>query len=104
MDTGDRKTLEYAGPIELDGSAQSPSMLKALVGMVLLAENDCFYVSPTLYPHRFFGSTEIGRKGQKRAIGIAQNYNVLPENGTYPYLDLDFRLCDFQLSTPDHTI
>lgn len=103
MDTGDRKTLEYAGPIELDSSAQSPSMLKALVGMVLLAENDRFYVSPTLYPHRFFGSTERGRKGQKRAIGISGNYNVLPENGTYPCLDLDFRLCDFRLSTAYHS-
>jgi hypothetical protein len=33
-------TLQYAGPIDLDNSATSPSILKAFVGVVLLAERD----------------------------------------------------------------
>ncbi len=43
-----RKTLEYY-TIELDGPDQPFSMLKAWVGMVLLAEDDWFYASPTIY-------------------------------------------------------
>jgi hypothetical protein len=38
-ETSDRKTLEYH-TIELDKPGQSISMLKAWVGMVLLAEDD----------------------------------------------------------------
>jgi len=40
VETDGRKTLEYAGPIELQGSASSLSMLKALVGLVLLSQDD----------------------------------------------------------------
>jgi len=39
-----RKALQYAGPFTPSGS---PSMLKVVVGMVLLAEEDWFYASPT---------------------------------------------------------
>ena len=45
--TSDRKTLEYY-TIELDGPHQPISMLKAWVGMVLLAEDDWFYASESL--------------------------------------------------------
>lgn len=93
-----RKTLEYAC-VELDGFASSPSMLKALVAMVLLAENDWFYASTTLSispPTRFFGDS---RAAQKKAIEAAKHYSVAPDHVTYTRLDLDFRLCDFQLST-----
>jgi hypothetical protein len=94
-------TLEYAC-VELDGFANSPSMLKALVGMVLLAENDWLYAfsAPSVSsPSRFFGDSRPAQNAQKKAIKAAQNYSVAPKNGTYPCLDLDLRLCDFQLST-----
>ena len=96
-----RKTLEYAC-IELEGTNNSPSMLKALVGMVILSEHDWFYVSPTLSispPARFFGDSRTAQKAQKRAIDVVKHYNVAPTKGTYTCLDLDFWLCDFVLST-----
>jgi len=94
------KILECAS-VELDGSADSPSMLKALVGIVLLAENDWLYgfSTPSISPSRFFGDSRTAQNAQKNAIKAAQNYSVAPKNGTYPCLDLDLRLCDFQLST-----
>jgi len=49
MDTVDRKTLEYAAPIELDGSAQSPYMLKAPVEMYYLPKMTVFmYLPPSI--------------------------------------------------------
>jgi hypothetical protein len=102
VEEGDHKILECAGPIELDGSLPSPSILKAFVGMVLLAEHNWFYTSPTPDtppPDRGFPLTVTGLKSQKRAIKAAANYNVGPTHGTYPCLQLDFRLCDFQLSS-----
>jgi hypothetical protein len=45
-ETSDRKTLEYY-LVELDGPGHI-SMLKAWVGMVLLAEDNWFYASPTI--------------------------------------------------------
>lgn len=76
-------------------------MLKAMVGMVLLTENDWFYASPTVDPSstRFFGPTKTAMNEQKKAITACGNYNVMPARGTYPRLNLDFRLCDFQLSS-----
>ena len=102
VETDGHKTLEYAGPIELDGSASSPSMLKALVGMVLLSERDWFYPSPSfsISPPHSFGER---RMGQKKATDTSQNYSVSPGNGSYPRLDLDFQLCDFQPSTARHS-
>ena len=45
-ETPDHKTLEYH-TIKLDEPGQSISMLKAWVGMVLLAEDNWFYATPT---------------------------------------------------------
>ena len=87
---------------KLDGSANSPSMLKVLVGMVLLAEKDWLYAISTpsiASPSRFFGDSRTAQNAQKKAIKAAQNYSVAPKNGMYPCLDLDLHLCDFQLST-----
>ena len=99
---GGGKTLECPS-VELDGSANSSSMLKALVGMVLLAEKDWLYAfsTPSIIPSpsRIFGDSRTAQNAQKKAIKAAQNYSVALKNGTYPYLDLDLRLCDFQLST-----
>ena len=98
-ETDGRKTLEYAGPIEPNG------LLKAVVGLVLLSQNDWFYSSPTLSisPPHSFGDTRTGQKDQKKALCTAHNYNDSPEDGTYHCRDLDFHLCHFQLSTTRHS-
>jgi hypothetical protein len=74
--------------VELDGSQGNPpiSMLKAWVGMVLLAENDWFYASPTPPPARML-------------VRNAEEYQSLPVNGEYRCLPLDHRLCIFDLSS-----
>jgi hypothetical protein len=94
VEEGDRKILEYAGPIELPSSSGRPTMsiLKAIVGMAMLSEKDWLCVSST----RFFGQTKTALKKQKKAIKRAGYYNVAPNHGTYPLLTLDYRLCDFQ--------
>jgi len=100
-ETPDRKTLEYY-TIELDGPGQPTSMLKAWVGMVLLAEDDWFYASPTTSsapPGRNFGPSMAGWKERKRAFGHAQKYHMLPVDGDYQCLAIDFRLFRFDLSS-----
>lgn len=93
-ETSDGKTLEYF-VVELDGPQHPPiSMLKAWVGMVLLAENDWFYASPTFSNppvSRSFLETKAAWKEWRRTTR-----NV---NGEYPCLTLDFRLCFFDLSS-----
>ncbi|KIM83425.1 hypothetical protein PILCRDRAFT_69679 [Piloderma croceum F 1598] len=103
-ETSDRKTLEYH-TIELDGPDQPISMLKAWVGMVLLAEDDWFYVSPTISsvpPGRNFGTSTTAWKERKGAVVDAQEYRMLPVDGDYQCLALDFRLCRFDLSSARH--
>jgi hypothetical protein len=68
-------------PIQLDGSARGTSMLKTMVGMVLLADNDLFYASPALgpaSPYRFFGPIKTALKEQMKAINACGDYNVAP--------------------------
>jgi hypothetical protein len=105
MEEDDRKAVECAGPIELYGSVQSPSILKAFVGITLLAEHHSFYASPTLSPPPDgpFRPSALALKLQKKAIADAGYYDVAPTRGTYPCLNLDFRLCDFQVSTARHS-
>jgi hypothetical protein len=103
VESDDRKILECAGPVETYGSPQSPSMLKAFVGMMmLLAERDWFYASPP--PSRAFGLTASALEEQRKAIEHTGYYNVAPTCGTYPCLNLDFRLCDFQISSARHSM
>lgn len=100
-ETVDRKTLQYY-LLELDGSSPSISMLKAWVGMVLLAERNWFYASPSISappPSRHFGSTTAAKKDQKKAAKVAAQYCSPPVNGKYQCLPLDFRLCHFDLSS-----
>jgi hypothetical protein len=95
-ETSDRKTLEYY-LVELDGPI---SMLKAWVGMVLLA--DRFYASPTISsapPDRHFRNSATAWKERKKAAENAQEYHMLPINNKYQRLPLDFRLCRFDLSS-----
>ena len=98
-----RHTLDFY-TVELDGN-QNISMLKAWVGMVLLAEDDWFYASPTLSsapPDRTFGTTVTAQEHQRTAINNAQQYRMQPVNGDYECHALDFRLCLFDLSTARH--
>ncbi|KAF8233400.1 hypothetical protein L208DRAFT_1267056, partial [Tricholoma matsutake] len=100
-ETPDRKTLEYY-LVELNRAGQPISMLKALVGMVLLAEDDWFYSSPTpssAPPGRTFsGTLAAAWKDRKAAVGVAERYHMQPVNGAYQCLAIDFRLCRFDLS------
>lgn len=102
-ETDHRKILEYF-VVELDGSQASSnppiSMLKAWVGMVLLAENDWLYVSPTSAPPpaRNFGDTTAWRE-RMLAVRNVEEYQSFPVNGEYRCLPLDFRLCIFDLSS-----
>ena len=100
-ETPNRKTLQYY-LVELNRAGQPISMLKALVGMVLLAEDNWFYSSPTLVsdpPDRIFGRSTTPWKDRKLAAGVAQKYHMKPVNGAYECLAIDFRLCHFDLSS-----
>lgn len=103
-ETSHRKTLEYY-VVTLDRVGQPISMLKAWVGMVLLAEDDWFYASPTPstpLPDRSFGTSTKAWKERKAAVSTAAEYHALPVNGEYQCLDLDFRLCRFHVSSARH--
>ncbi len=106
VETDDRKTLEYAGPFSPAGT---PSLLKVFVGMILLAEKDWFYPSPSLEddpppPCQFFSVTKSPGREQKKAIENAGDYNAEPLlNGSYRLLPLDFHLCYFILSSARHS-
>ncbi|KAH9986316.1 hypothetical protein BJV74DRAFT_928778, partial [Russula compacta] len=103
-ETLDRKTLEYY-TIELDGPDQAISMLKAWVGMVLLAEDDWFYAFPTISsapPGRNFRTSVAALKERKVAVRNAQEYRMVPIDGDYQCLTLDFRICRFDLSSAHH--
>lgn len=88
-------TLCYAEPIDLNNSATSPSILKAFVGIVLLAESNPFHASPT-------GPTALDDR--RKAVKKAGDYLAPDEGGAYKCLDLDPRLCDFRRSTVRHTV
>jgi hypothetical protein len=97
-DTSDRKTLEFY-PVELDEPNPPISMLKAWVGMVLLAEDDWFYASPTpssAPPGRNFGTSKPAWEQRNKA---AEEYTMHPVGGKYQCIPLDFRLCRFDLSS-----
>lgn len=98
-----RHTLDFY-TVELDGN-QDISMLKAWVGMVLLAEADWFFASSTTSsapPNQTFGISETAQKDQKKAMDIIQGHRMQPGHGNYQCHTLDFRLCHFDLSTARH--
>lgn len=66
----DRHTLEFY-TVVLDAGI---SMLKAWVGIVLLAETDGFYASPTLSSAPPNRNSNTSRKKQKRAFRQAEEY------------------------------
>jgi hypothetical protein len=98
-----RHTLDFY-TVELDGN-QDISMLKAWVGMVLLAEADWCYASSTFSsppPDRTFATANTAQQHQRTAINDAQQYRMQPINGGYECCALDYRLCLFDLSTACH--
>ena len=99
--TSDPKTVEYY-LVELDGPNPLVSMLKAWVGMVLLAEDDWFYASPTQSsapPARNLGTSNPGWEMRKDAVKDTEEYHMHLVNGKYQRIPLDFRLCCFDLSS-----
>lgn len=91
-----RKTLYYA-KVELN-SPNGSSMLKAFVGMVLIARLDWSHSSATPCtppPSRHFSEGNDGRKTQRRAYEAAMKYSVPIKDKMYPLTPLDYRLCDF---------
>ena len=112
IESSNHKTLEYF-LVELDGASPQISMLKARVGMVLLANNDWFYASPTQSKvplgQNFGGTgtsqwvTKTARSAWKKAHTNAGGYNMHPnQHGQYQCLPLDFRLCSFHLTSARH--
>lgn len=93
-ETPERKTLEYY-VVELDGSDQPLSMLKAWVGIALLAEDNWFYASP---PGRNFRSSKTAWAERKVVFADAEEYYMQPVNGAYDCLAIDFRLISFDRS------
>ena len=91
------QTLRYYGPIGID-SANSPSMLKAFVGIILLANDTWFHSSPTPdhpLPGRHF-------RQRATALRQAHHYRSRVVAGSYDVLQLDPRLCHFDRSSIRH--
>ena len=104
---GQGKTLQCYGPIGLH-SGHSPSMLKAFVGTILLAEtasSTWFHNSPSsgkVPPSRYFGTSPTAIHNRDAAIADAQSYRSVVMAGSYEVLPLDPRLCYFHRSFVRH--
>ena len=99
------QTMQYYGPIGVD-PASSPSMLKAFVGIILLAEHGWFHSSPTPASPplgQYFGTSHTAVCQRNVAIRHAQNYHLQVTDGSYQVLPLDSRLCHFDRSSIRHT-
>ena len=101
------KTMQCYGPVDLDAGSQ-PSMLKAFVGIILLADSEAtwFHTSPTLCDSprgRHFDTNRSGCRACDRAIVQAGSYHPIVVNGPYQIIDLDPRLCRFDRSFVRHT-
>jgi hypothetical protein len=98
---GEGKTLQYYGPINIDVElVHLPSMLKAFVGIILLAEvvSTWFHTSPTsakALPGRSFGVSPTAAHVHDTAIVQAHSYHSTIIAGSYQALPLDPRLCHF---------
>lgn len=79
----------YYGPIDID-SARSPSMLKAFVNNILLAEitSTWFHASPTskVPSGRHFGTSLTAARNYDAAIALAQSYRLTVVSGFYGIL------------------
>jgi hypothetical protein len=92
-------TLFYTGPINLQNSYGSLSMLQAYVGIVLLTEKQSLHASPVLNarpPNQVFSPTGLAALiNCQNTIKSAGNYGAPVKDGAYKCLALDFHLCDF---------
>lgn len=95
-------TLQYYGPISFEGVLNhSPSILKAFVGIILLAEieSNWFHAPLTntgVTPGRYFGNSAKAILSRDAAVAGANSYKSTPVAGSYPILPLDLRLCHFK--------
>ena len=102
------KTLQYYGPINFDvDSVHSPSMLKAFVGIILLAEavSTWFHTSQTSAKGpsgQYFGSSRMAHHNRDAAITQAHLYHSIVVAGSYEVLPLDPRLCHFNRTSVRH--
>jgi hypothetical protein len=71
----------------------SPSMLKAFVGIILLANDSWFHSSPTLV------HTLVDLSQRDRALKQARHYRSRVVAGSYNVLQLDPHLCHFDRSS-----
>jgi len=103
------KMLQYYGSINIDADpVDSPSMLKAFVGVILLAETASTWFHTSMSadeapPGRCFGTSFIDIHSRDAAISKAQSYHSTPVAGSYPVLPLDPRLCLFNRSPVRHS-
>jgi len=106
---GKGRTLQYYGPIDIDvDSVHTPSMLKAFVGTILLAETaSTWFHTPVSdidsLSNRYFRSSDTAIRDRDIAILQAQSYNSTPVAGSYSLLPLDARLCRFNRSSVRHS-
>lgn len=103
-ETPDRKTLEYYSLRLDEASAASTqmSMLKAWVGMVLLADDSWFYASPSLSippPERSYQLSQTAQNEWTRAIASAKDFQMQPVDGQYSCLQINLCLCQFEKSS-----
>ena len=93
------KTLQYFGPIDID-STSLPSMLKAFVGIILLAEvRSSFHTSPT--PGRYFDRSHPAILNCDAAI-LRRSHRPTVVAGSYKIFRLDPRLCYFDRTSVRH--
>lgn len=102
------KTLQYYGPIDIDVNAvDSPSMLKAFVGIILLAEiaSTWIHTSPASAkqpPGRYFNASHTATPNRDAAIAQAESYHSTIVAGSYQVLELDPHLCHFHRTSVRH--
>ena len=104
VETAERqgKTLQYYGPINFDvDSVDSPSMLKAFVGTILLAET-WFHGSPTSPKVTYFSESLTAIRNRDAGIAQAQSCRLVVAAGSYQVLPLDPRLCHFNRTSVHH--
>jgi hypothetical protein len=101
------KNLEYF-LVELHEPSAQISMLKAWVGMVLLANDDWLYASPSTKasppPARHCRQPTTNWQEWNAAFTAAGQYHTHPDpiDHQYPCLPLDVRLCHFDCSSARH--
>jgi len=101
------KNLEYF-LVELHDTSAQISMLKAWVGMVLLANDDWFYASPSTisspHPAQHFKQSFTSWQEWNAAFIAAGQYHTQPDpiDHQYQCLPLDFRLCHFDRGSARH--